>query len=132
MSDPYQPTGQPDLYLADGELSGFVNWLNDCLRTLRDSGLDPDQIGRLGTAAHQFGDLAAAHEIYARYEDVRARLERFARAQQDAIELLGIATQLAERNYVATDAAQVDRLREIMANFESLYAEDGDAPVTEP
>ncbi|WP_326596230.1 hypothetical protein [Streptomyces sp. NBC_01803] len=125
MSDPYQSTGQPDLYLADGELGSFVGWLDECLASLRGSALSPDQIGRLDTAAHQFGDLPAADEIHARYEGVRARLERFVRAQQEAIELLGITTQLVQRDLVATDADQVDRLRQIMAGFASLYADDG-------
>lgn len=47
------------------------------------------------------------------------------RAQQEAIELLGITTQLVQRDLVATDADQVDRLRQIMAGFASLYADDG-------
>jgi hypothetical protein len=124
--DPGHVPGQPDLYLAEGELSDFVGWLDSTLGVLRDSALDPAQVGRLGAASAHFGASSAASEIFTRYETVRARLVELVRAQQEAIELLGLTTTLMENDYQATEAGQVDRLRRITANFEALYAVDTD------
>ncbi|TDC20854.1 hypothetical protein E1265_20040 [Streptomyces sp. 8K308] len=129
--DPRAPTGQADLHVGDGALSGFAGRLDEIEIGLRDSGLTPDSVARLAMAESHFGAaIPAVSQLSGRYEAVRTRLEEFVRTRQEAMEALAIVTLLSERGYEAVEDEQLRRLQQIMGGWESRYATQQAAATT--
>ncbi len=106
----------------------FVGRRESAAETLRSSLLSPEQLSNLRPAAGQFGPSPAAAEPFSRYQEIRARLEGFVRIQQDAIEMLRIATTLAENDCTATEMEQIKRLQQITAHMDELHSTPGPRP----
>lgn len=119
--EPRQPVRGSDLEVSSESMSDFTDRLHDLLGTLAERH-PPSRLTALGLGSCSFGAaFPAADALASRYEAVRTRLQGFLRIQLEAVEALGIATTLTRRGYEAVEDAQLQRLRQIMSGWETVY-----------
>ncbi|MEV1009939.1 hypothetical protein [Streptomyces sp. NPDC049881] len=127
--DPRTPVGpaQQDLHVETQSLGSFTNSLSLRLEEMQAAGISPALADELIARPEQFGAPGMVPGDFGRqYDGMRARLAKFIRFQQEAIEALGIFTRLSQRNFEALEADQLARLREIMDGWQERAAQAED------
>ncbi|WP_129842774.1 hypothetical protein [Streptomyces sp. RFCAC02] len=111
-------------------LNDFSGWVTEQLTALRDARVTSDEVEGLSTGTSGHGSLQSQRDFIQRYEAMRVRLGDHIRMQQEAIEILSIATRLSGDAFATLDADESARIRDIMAGWEEYYATH--PPLTAP
>ncbi|WP_051722757.1 hypothetical protein [Streptomyces albus] len=122
-----------DLSVEGMALQTFKSRIDKLLTELAESPATPRKIGERTLAPAAFGSgFAAAERIAEQYETVRTRLEKLSALFGRQIEAMGLAVDMADRDYEGIEAARAARFREIQAETAEHYRPPGRDENTAP
>ncbi|WP_069814864.1 hypothetical protein [Streptomyces sp. TP-A0874] len=114
--------GGENLDVGSVSLQSFKSRIDEILIGLDASAATPHKLGEQAVSTTAFGTgFAAAEELASHYEKIRTRLETLSRTFCEQIEAMGLAVDMADKDYQGIDAEQAARLRAIMARTEKHY-----------
>ncbi|MDT0310323.1 hypothetical protein RM780_25725 [Streptomyces sp. DSM 44917] len=117
------PGSRPDLVVSDQALNDLRNRLSQIREAFESEGNYSFRVQGLGYLPDMHGGAFTASQRLSNIAFLaRQRLVALMDLQQQAIELVEIATAISARGYQNVEEEQRRRLGEITAQFEELYA----------